>query len=158
VVSLPRPEVVNLTGASTLWFAVEKVPKKNDKESYENGAVWILAGEVDDFRTDTDKIDPLSNKITKIFRSTVISRRISAQTGVFTVHRVNKDGRMIKFETNANFKKKLSKLIIPFKNFVKIRKQLNILGVNNATLFPDMDGFCKHLTWRFSKYEDERAI
>lgn len=140
---------------AALWFAVEKAPQKDDKGNYLNGVVWILAGEVDDFRTNTENIDPLSNKITKVFRSTVVSRRISAQAGLFTVHKINKDGKIYRFETNAIFKKKLTKLTVPFDNFVKIRKQLNILGVNNATLFPDLDGFSKHLTWRFSKHDDE---
>lgn len=71
---------------AALWFAVQNPPKKDDSGNLENGVVWILAGLVNDFRTNTEKTDPLSNKITKIFRSTVVSRRISAQAGLFTVH------------------------------------------------------------------------
>ncbi len=140
-----------------LWFAVEKPAKKNDKGDLDNGVVWILAGEVADFRMDTDTTDPLSNKITKIFRSTVVSRRISAQAGLFTVHKINEDGNMIKFETNKEFKHKLTKAIIPHKDFASIRKQLHVLGVNSSTIFPDIDGFCRHLEWRYSKYSDEKT-
>ena len=68
---------------------------------------------------------------------------------------INKNGRMYKFETNSNFKKKLTKLVVPYDNFSKIRKQLNILGINYSNIFPDLDGFCRHLTWRFTKYEEE---
>ncbi|MDQ3681622.1 MAG: FRG domain-containing protein [Bacteroidota bacterium] len=141
---------------AALWFAVENAPQIKDKGNYVNGVVWILAGEVNDFRTNTESIDPLSNKITKIFRSAVVSRRISAQAGLFTVHMINKNGKMYRFETNANFKKKLTRLTVPYDSFAKIRKQLNILGVNSATLFPDLDGFSKHLTWRFAKHKDEK--
>ena len=62
---------------------------------------------------------------------------------------------MIKFETNKEFKDKLTKVIIPHKEFSIIRKQLHVLGVNNSTIFPDIDGFCRHLEWRYSRYSDE---
>lgn len=87
-----------------LWFAVERPAQKNDKDEFENGVVWILAANVEDFRTDTEETDPLSNKITKIFRSSVISRRISAQAGVFTIHKISDNNKIVKFETHASFK------------------------------------------------------
>ena len=141
-----------------LWFAVEKPPAKKVNGNPENGVVWILSGDLEDFRTNTKEIDPLDNKITKIFRSTVVSRRISAQAGLFTVHKINENDNMIKFETNKEFKNKLTKAIIPHEHFASIRKQLHVLGVNNSTIFPDIDGFCRHLEWRFSKYSDEITI
>lgn len=133
-----------------LWFAVYEIPD-ND----ENGVIWILNAEVEDFRTDTEFHGPLSNKITKIYRPKVVSRRISAQAGAFTIHKINKGGRIIKFETNRTFGKKLTKLIIAPKLFKTFRKNLNILGINYSTVFPDLDGFCKHLERRFSKLDDE---
>lgn len=141
---------------AALWFAVEKVPAKKEDGTFENGVVWILSALVDDFRTNTERTDPLSNKITKIFRSTVVSRRISAQAGLFTVHKINENGKMINFETNKEFKDKLTKAIIPQGQFASIRKQLHVLGVNNSTIFPDIDGFCRHLEWRYSKFADEK--
>jgi hypothetical protein len=141
---------------AAMYFAVEKPAQKNDEGKFENGVVWILSALVDDFRANTETTDPLSNKITKVFRSTVVSRRISAQAGIFTVHKINKEGRMIKFETNREFKDKLTKAIIPHEQFASIRKQLHVLGVNHATIYPDIDGFCRHLEWRYSKYADER--
>jgi hypothetical protein len=140
---------------AALWFAVQSEPKKDDKGNFINGVVWILAAEVDDFRMDTDKFDPISNRITKIFRSSVVSRRISAQSGVFTVHKVNTKGKMFKFESVANFKNKLTKIIILHKDFANIRSELQTLGINNFTIYPDLDGFCQHLTWRFAKKDDE---
>lgn len=137
-----------------LWFAVEKPPIITDGKE-ENAVVWVLSALVDDFRTNTEEIDPLSNKITKILRSTVVSRRISAQSGVFTVHKINESGKIVKFETHEKFKNKLQKVVIPHEKFPSIRKQLNVLGVNNSTIFPDIDGFCRHLEWRYSKYSDE---
>jgi len=133
-----------------LWFAVEKAPNRDEK-----GVVWVLTPTVSDFR-DTKKFeDPLDNKRTKIFRSRVVSKRISAQAGAFTAHRIRSDGEMIRFEKNKNFKDKLIKLVIPFDCFVVIRKSLKMMGINHSTVFPDIDGLCQHLERRFSKLEDE---
>ncbi len=134
-----------------LWFAVKDVP--TDGNQY--GVVWVLFPDVEDFRADTDKYGPLSNKITKIFRPKIISRRISAQLGAFTVHKINDGGRVIKLETNRKFSKKLLKIKIPVKHHPSIRQRLNMLGVNSASAFPDIDGLCAHLQWRYSYLKDE---
>lgn len=138
-----------------LWFVVRNPAEKDEKSNSQDGVVWVLAAEVEDFRTDTEKTNPLSNKITKIFRSSVVTRRISAQAGVFTVHKINEENKVIRFETNRRFGAKLTKVIVPHSEFARLRKQLHILGVNYATVFPDIDGYCKHLEWRYSKYSDE---
>lgn len=138
-----------------LWFAVDSPPWVDEKGNKLDGVVWILAAAVDDFRTDTSKADPLDNKITKIFRSNIVSRRISAQSGVFTVHKIMKTGKLIRFENNKNFKSKLTKLLIRGENFAKLRKQLSMLGIHYASIYPDIDGFCRNLEWRFAKKEDE---
>ncbi|WP_448556905.1 FRG domain-containing protein [Thalassotalea montiporae] len=133
-----------------LWFAVQKEPIED-----RHGVVWVLKPEISDFRN-TEKIeDPLSNKLTKIFRSRVVSKRISAQAGAFTVHRINSDGQMIRLENNTKFKNKLSKFIVPAEHFASIRKSLKMMGVNHSTVFPDIDGLCQHLERRFSKLKDE---
>jgi hypothetical protein len=62
---------------------------------------------------------------------------------------------MFKFESVANFKNKLTKIIILHKDFANIRSELQTLGINNFTIYPDLDGFCQHLTWRFAKKDDE---
>lgn len=138
-----------------LWFAVCDAPQKNEAGDYENAVVWVLNADVEDFRTDTQRLGPLSNKITKIYRPKVVSRRISAQAGAFTVHKINEGGKIIQFERNKRYGKKLTKIIIPSSQFNPLRKNLNLLGINNSTVFPDLDGFCKHLERRFSKLEDE---
>jgi len=137
-----------------LWFAVD-TPALMENGKIVDGVVWILAASVADFRTDTTKVDPLDNKITKIFRSTVVSRRISAQSGVFTVHKILEVDRMIKFEKNKSYKHKLTKVSIKGAYFPKIRKQLSMLGIHYASVFPDIDGFCRNLEWRFAKNSDE---
>lgn len=142
---------------AALWFAVKDTPfDKNNK--LENGVVWLLMADVEDFRTDTEQYGPLSNKITKIFRPKIISRRISAQSGAFTVHKINAGGHVVSFEKHSKFKGKLQKIIIPYGQFPRIRHRLNMLGVNSATLFPDIDGLCSHLQWRYSYLPDEKHV
>jgi len=127
-----------------LWFAVF------DVSINENAVVWILNADTDDFRQDTETIQPLSNKVTKIYRPKIISRRISSQDGVFSVHKLNSDNKFIAFNKNKNYKDKLTKIIIEPKHFTHIKKGLNLLGINNSTIFPDIDGLCKHLEYRFT--------
>ena len=133
-----------------LWFVVENSPEKNER-----GVVWILKTEPSDFRDTEQDTNPLNNKVTKIFRSRVMSRRISAQSGVFTVHRISDEGKVVQFESNATFREKLIKINIPAESFASIRKSLKMMGVNHSTIFPDIDGLCKHLERRFSKLNDE---
>ncbi|MDY6856666.1 MAG: FRG domain-containing protein [Thermodesulfobacteriota bacterium] len=134
-----------------LWFAVKDKPY--DSES--NGVVWIFMPDIDDFKKDTDKYGPLDNKETKIFRPKVVSKRISSQSGVFTVHKINEKERVVKFENHSQFSKKLFKVQIPSNFFSSIRNRLNMLGINYSTVFPDIDGLCSHLQWRYSFYDDE---
>lgn len=142
-----------------LWFAVKDPPYEDEKTGkLDNGVVWVFKPSKDDFDLDTDSTSPLENGPTKIFRSKVVSKRISAQAGLFTVHKINspdRRGRVVNFERHAQFSEKLIKIIIPPEHFSKIRNRLNILGINHATVFPDIDGLCSYLTWRFSKYSDE---
>jgi hypothetical protein len=138
-----------------LWFAVDRPAQVNNNEQVLDGVVWILAALVDDFRTNTTTADPLDNEVTKVFRSNIVSRRISAQSAVFTVHKILERDTMIRFETHKTFKHKLTKLNIRGTDFPKIRKQLNMLGINYASVFPDIDGFCRNLEWRFAKNADE---
>jgi len=137
-----------------LYFAVENPPFETN-EIKQNGVVWILSPTLEDFKVDKNRKGPSATKATKIFRSSVVSRRISSQSGVFTVHGINDEGKLIPFEKNKRFKSKLSKIVIPADAFCQIRKQLHTLGVNNYTIYPDIDGYCKHLTWRYSFYSDE---
>jgi hypothetical protein len=141
---------------SALWFAVRKPPIIDNKGKNQNGVVWVFKPEQSDYDFDPNKTDPFNTPLTKIFRPKIVSRRISAQTGCFTVHKIKKDGSVVIFEKHSRFKNKLLKLIIPHEQFYYIRYRLNMLGTNYSRLFPDIDGLCRHLEWRFSYQEDEK--
>lgn len=143
-----------------LWFAVNKpAPAKEVDGEEDYGVVWLLKTKPSDFKSKNDL--PFSNKDTKIFRPNIISRRISAQSGVFTVHKFVQDKPnlkhdVVRFDTHKGFKDRLIKIKIPHNCFPDLRSKLNIVGINSATVFPDIDGLCSHLEWRYSHYSDER--
>jgi hypothetical protein len=98
----------------------------------------------------------------RIFRPRIIADRIQAQSGIFTVHAAigtASNKRLIPLETNSKFSSKLVKLPIPAVKFQSLREQLHVCGVNHSTMFPDLDGLCRHLTWRYTKpYASARSL
>jgi hypothetical protein len=143
---------------AALWFAVRDPPARTDDgKGLENGIVWVLCGHKEDFQQGTTGRHPLDNKLrTLIFRPKAIARRIVAQSAVFTVHKLMSDsGNFVALNKNRRYKKKLMKLIVPPEAFPGIRKDLNMFNTNAALLFPDLDGLCCHLSWRYTKLKDE---
>lgn len=69
------------------WFAVKNPPIKI-KGRIQKGIVWIFMTTLGMYKD--DDFGPFANRRTKIFRPIVISKRISAQAWLFTVHKINK--------------------------------------------------------------------
>jgi hypothetical protein len=116
-----------------------------------DGVVWIFETRVEDFIT-TDKSrseTPFNQKRTRIFRPRFVSRRIMAQAGLFTCHRLRTDGEFVPLEKNRNYRKRLLKVGIAAAAFSEIREQLNGAGVSSLSLFPDLEGLAEHLTERY---------
>lgn len=134
---------------AALWFAVRE-PVIDD------GVVWVLATRKEDFHQNAaHTAGPLSNSSrTLIYRPKAISRRIVAQSGIFTVHKLMDGSRFIALDNNKAYKYRLTKLMISPKKFPAIRKELNVLNTNAASIFPDLDGLCLHLKWRYTKLLD----
>ncbi len=146
------------SAVAALWFVVGNPPQKTaDGRGLENGVVWALCAGLEDFKLDTSTTNPLDNKLrTLIFRPKAISRRIIAQSAVFTVHKLlNERSNFLALDENSRYRKKLLKLIIPPDAFAGMRKDLNLFNVNAASVFPDLGGLCSHLLWRYTKFDDE---
>ena len=147
-----------------LWVAVKDGPQSE----HENGVVWFLRTEPEDFINFEDEVlphkgtrralTPFNLRRTRIFRPRLIADRIVAQRGIFTVHKAIRDRKepFLPLEKNSAFSRRLVKVAIPSENFEKLRKQLDLCGINEATVFPDLDGLCSHLTWRFTKPSMQR--
>jgi hypothetical protein len=138
-----------------LWFAVEKPPKKRESKPLD-AVVWLLKTKVEDFIDETTRETPFSKGRTKIFRPRLITRRIAAQGGVFTVHHMGHNESFVPIDRNRYLSPRLAKFVIPASSFPHIRKHLDGCGVNRFSLFPDLDGLCDHLAWRYTKLSDER--
>jgi FRG domain len=76
------------------------------------------------------------------------TERIINQFGYFTIH--NKPYRPL---LDKDGKQSLEKLIIPSSIKKEIIFTLNQLGTNNLTIFPDLEGLAKHLSWFYTNYE-----
>jgi len=92
-------------------------------------------------------------KGTKLRRSPVaiipahIARRISSQRSCFTIHGADKDG----LEKLSTLRRPcLVKIVIPGRNVQEIQKELEAGGIDEATIFPDLDGLgrCVSARWK----------
>jgi hypothetical protein len=141
---------------AALWFVVRKPAEKSESGKFESGVVWVLCPFTEDFRLETHGASPLDNDArTLVFRPKAISPRIVAQSGVFTVHKLIDGSRFIPLEKNRRYKNKLIKLLVPAAQFPSIRRELDMFNANASLLFPDLDGLCSHLSWRYTKLSDE---
>jgi hypothetical protein len=134
-----------------LWFAVERPPlEKSD------GALWVFKptdkNMVLDFGT-----DPFNAEYTKVFRPKHVSQRIRAQGGCFTLHKYLEPQKgFIPLEKQTRSRKRLTKLTIPAEVFSQLRLELDRCGINQFSVYPDIDGLCRHIEWQHSRLDDER--
>ena len=82
--------------------------------------------------------DPFSRDKVGKFIPRHVTSRITAQSGIFTIHpnplvpyRSERIDRLI---ISASFRKKFKKILFRY-------------GIHEGTLFPDMDGLCRHIEW-----------
>ncbi|MFZ0981211.1 MAG: FRG domain-containing protein [Candidatus Acidiferrales bacterium] len=72
-----------------------------------------------------------------------IDRRIVAQQSCFTIHG---NSRQSLDELFAGEKDRLAKIILPSYAVAKIKQQLEIAGINEATVFPDLEGLGRRVS------------
>jgi len=117
------------------FFAVEE-PRDVDSAVYvyENGQyVDITAGG-----------SPFGVEDVRIFAPFHVTRRISVQAGLFTIH----SHPWKEFEDSS-----ISVLTIAKDAREKIKTSLYSYGVDRAMLFPDLDGLAKHIGWVSGVFE-----
>lgn len=136
---------------ASLWFTVNKPPAEN-----QHGILWLFQPDSKDYALILKHDDPL--KINNIFlvKPRLVTARIGAQLGWFTIHYFAPEKeKFVALEDDPTYIPRLVKLIIPPDKFARIRFDLDRIGVNSATLFPDLDGLCAHIEWEYSKLADE---
>jgi len=82
---------------------------------------------------------------------THIARRISSQRSCFTLHGKDRNG----LDERKN-RGRLVKIIIPSFRVVDIRRELEDSGINETTIFPDLEGLSRSLClkWRLNRHKD----
>lgn len=136
---------------AALWFAT-RVPADDIND---DGVVWIFFPEKKDILKGKWNENPYRGQSTKVFMPRHVTPRIKAQGGVFTVHAYIKASKFIPLENNIKYNKSLIKVLVKGKYFCDIRASLDRFNVNEASIYPDIDGLCKHLGWLNSKLSDE---
>lgn len=90
-----------------------------------------------------ERSDPFKLRSVKLYRPPHIAPRIPAQQGVFTIHPHPSD----EFAPGG-----LERWVIPNQGVAfRIKKQLHVCGVNESSLFPDIDGLARYLAWRYKR-------
>jgi hypothetical protein len=128
-----------------LYFSVSKI-KHYEKDDENDSIVWALSN-FESFYPDSGSELPSVDKEVVVFPR-FLSERFKSQRGCFTVHKIpsmNADFTPMEESQSAS---KLKKYIIPKTEKKAIRIQLNTIGFNEGTIFPDLDGMCRQLTWK----------
>lgn len=126
-----------------LWFAVRENPG-----SGQFGVLWIFPVSNDDIVAKQETEKPFGGERTMVFRPKHLTKTIVAQSGWFTVHKYMKERReFIPFEQNKLYKRECQKLRISASDFPKLRQQLDRVGINDSTMFPDLRGLCDYLNF-----------
>lgn len=135
-----------------LFFAIEDT---EEKYSNDDAVVWqydgnILKPQILNTLQDIDTaIDAEFNNIYFPYHTT---SRMSAQQGCFTVHSLF--GTFVKFnplENDPRFATQLYKFAIPANRKARIREELDKVGINEFTLFPDLNGLSRKLKREFKQ-------
>ncbi|QJD94862.1 FRG domain-containing protein [Mucilaginibacter robiniae] len=133
---------------TALWFATGYAdPEKSLIQPY--SVVWILMAQEEDFALNIEAIHPFDVPKTKIVRPRIIKQRINNQSGVFSVPSSQEMLDKCYMNETDSYKEKLIKVKIPCKRYWDIRIDMNTLGVNAFTIFPELEGLCTYLQWRY---------
>ena len=125
-----------------LWFAFHNEINKSGER-----CVWGLVVN-DTYFADLTK-DPFSQLRTVIYQPNHVTRRITAQNGLFTNHKYLQDKNLfIRFEKHKNYSPKLAKFKFDNKLRKGILNTLEMFGINHYTMFPDLDGLSKYIEWK----------
>lgn len=134
---------------TALWFATAENYGPAEEQHPPYAVVWILMAKSQDFDLNITTVGPFEVKETKIFRPRIIKQRINNQSGVFSIHSTDEMLQMRYMNEIDSFARKLIKVKIPATYVREIRTDLDTLGVNAFTIFPELEGLCNYLQWRY---------
>ncbi len=131
-----------------LWFACMKEQKNKS-----NRIVWSYLVKSEEVKEPNIMKSPSNYRDIVVFRPTHIVKRITAQSGWFTVHYFSDAFKWrdpLEKEKNAN--KYLTKMIITNDDKLRnnILNSLDKMGINSCTVFSDLEGLGNYLQWKYS--------
>lgn len=125
----------------SLWFACIG-------ETKTSGFVYILKQTDENMLNITETPNPFEITKTKIFRPNLNNERIIAQNGWFTAHSLVQDKNEFRPLTEElDFERQIWLLEIPKESKGLMLLKLNILGINYETIYPGIEGTCRHINW-----------
>lgn len=77
--------------------------------------------------------------------------RIVAQKGMFTIHGSDSTSLDERCAGPRNNGKLLDRIIVPAEHRKRMKKELLLAGVSYSSLFPDLDGLCREIQYRYSE-------
>lgn len=137
----------SVNALTALWFATERMPDNGHMNPY--SVVWILMARPEDFDLNMETLHPFDVPETKIVQPRIIKQRINNQSGVFSIHSSAEILEKRNLDEAETYVEKLIKVRIPVESLNDIRTDLNTLGVNAFSIFPELEGLCSYLQWRY---------
>ncbi|MGK6351474.1 FRG domain-containing protein [Parapedobacter sp. DT-150] len=132
---------------AALWFATSAA--LNDEGAESCAIVWVLVAAAGDFLENDDHTHPFDIRESKLFRPRIIKQRINNQSGVFSVHSTGALENRQRFEDMEHYRSKMVKIKIPHAQVESIVDDLHSLGVDAFSIFPELEGLCAYLQWKF---------
>lgn len=141
---------------TALWFAVHRPAQEMEDGKRAAAAVYAYAFQEEDVLPHAQRFEksPFDNERVWVFRPTNIARRISVQGSWFMTCKIE-NGKFRPIEDIPRFEERLLRITVEPEYFPAMRLYLDRLGVNAATLFPDLDSVTRYLEWVHTTLPDE---
>lgn len=140
---------------AALWFAFRKKKENNEKnkgtEKEKNAYryVWAFFVEKEYVIEEENVQDILNDKSIKVFRPNHVTNRIVAQNGWFTIHNIaDEEIGFTSLNGDQIYKDRLYIIMVAEDLRDDILKKLDKLGINDFSLFPDLDGLSNYIKWK----------
>jgi hypothetical protein len=101
-----------------------------------------------------EHLNPYEIEEVHVFRPPHNSARIGGQAGFFTAHPIP----LRPFWARPDTGETLTRILIQRTDRPRLRNELNRVGINYASLFPDLDGLSRHIRWFNTVLKDELPV
>jgi hypothetical protein len=122
-----------------LWMALDGLPP--------NANAYVYAFMVkEEWRLEVGDKEPFRYGGTRVLQPAFTNERLAAQSGWFTAHTFSRNsGRFVPLEQNGKYKSSIWRTEIPPEERLGVLQSLSKLGINGQSLFPGLEGLCKHM-------------